>query len=79
VDDELVTIARTAIGAEYGLTPEQARRLRGDTAGELRADAKAMRSELGMPALDERARDRRGRFDSESADMNRRIREALGR
>lgn len=81
VDDELVSIARTALGQEAGLTAEQSRRLRGETAAELRADAKAMRSELGLPPLDERERDEQGRFRAAESgvDMNRMIRAAAGR
>ena len=75
-DDELVTIARQAIGEHYGLTADQARRLHGDTAAELREDAKLMRSELGLPPLDERERDGRGRF---AANMNAIIRARAGR
>jgi hypothetical protein len=77
VDDELRDIARTALGAEYGLSPEQAQRLRGETAAELRADAKAMRAELGLAPVDERERDEGGRFVG--GDMNARIRAASGR
>jgi len=81
MDDELVSIARVAIGEQHGLTPQQSKRLRGDTAAELRADARAMRTELGLEPLDERERDEHGRFRSAESgvDMNRRIREAAGR
>jgi hypothetical protein len=48
VDDELLSIARTSIGAEVGLNPAQSRRLVGETAGEIRSDAKAMARELGL-------------------------------
>jgi hypothetical protein len=77
VDEELAQIARAAIAAEFGLTPEQARRLHGETAAEVRADAKAMRSELGLPNLDDRERDKRGRF--KGGTMNELIRQASGR
>jgi hypothetical protein len=77
VDDELLAVAKAAIGSEYELTPEQSRRLRGDTASELRADAKAMRGELGLPPLDKNDRDERGRFAGSS--MNEIIRRASGR
>jgi hypothetical protein len=81
MDNEVVTIAKTAIAAEYGLSPVQARRLHGDTASDLRADAKAMRAELGLPELDERERDEHGRFRAAESgvDMNRMIRAAAGR
>jgi hypothetical protein len=86
VDEELFGIAKTAIGAEYELTAAQAARLHGETASDLRADAKAMRKELGMPSLeDERERDEQGRYrersavDSLHAHMNERIRAAVGR
>jgi hypothetical protein len=88
VDDELLSIARASIGAEHELTVEQSARLRGQTAAELRDDAKAMRRELGIPSLDERPRDQGGRFaktggiydkGSPNAEMNARIRAATGR
>ena len=46
------------------------------TAADLRADANAMRAELGLERVDERERDQRGRF---TGDMNARIRQAAGR
>jgi hypothetical protein len=90
VDDELLALAKTSIGDEHGLTPAQSARLHGQTAKELRADARAMRGELGMEPLDEeRPRDHGGRFAksggiydkaSPPADvMNRLIRSAAGR
>ena len=81
VDDELLGIARTAIGEHFGLSPEQAARLHGSTASELRDDANAMRAELELPPLDERReRDARGRFRSGEGDrMNTLIRRAAGR
>jgi hypothetical protein len=78
-DDELVAIAKTAIGAEFGLSAQQAARLRGVSAAELRDDAKAMRGELGLDDGDGehgQQRDERGRF---TGDMNQRIRQASGR
>jgi hypothetical protein len=82
-DDELYSIARTSIGAEQELTPEQSARLRGQTAAELRDDAKQMRRELGMP-VDDRPRDEAGRFRERNAvdlhrSMNSLIRQAAGR
>jgi hypothetical protein len=77
VDDELVSIAREAIATRYGLSPQQARRLRGDTASALVEDAKLMRSELGLAPVDEGDRDERGRFRPRS--MNEAIRQAAGR
>jgi hypothetical protein len=82
-DEELFSIAKTAIGAEHELTPQQSARLRGQTAKELRDDARAMRGELGMPSLDDRPRDQSGRFaasdSSKNARVNDIIREAAGR
>jgi hypothetical protein len=80
VDEELLSIAKTTIGAEHELTPEQSARLRGQTAAELRSDAKAMRRELGMP-VDDRPRDPGGRFAKSGGinDMNTAIRRAAGR
>jgi hypothetical protein len=82
MDDELVGIAKSSIGAEVGLTPAQSARLVGETAGELRKDARAMAKELGLE-VDEQARDEGGRFASsgdnaESARMNEAIRAARG-
>jgi hypothetical protein len=86
VDDELVAIARSAIGAEHGLTPAQSERLIGSSAAEIRADAKLMAKELGLVADDDPPRDRGGRFarsggvyDTRGLDMNRIIRQATGR
>jgi len=79
VDDELLGIARTAIGERFGLSAAQAARLHGSTASELRDDAKAMRAELGLPPLDEQDRDQHGRFHPKSIDMNTAIRQAAGR
>jgi hypothetical protein len=77
VDDELYGIARASIGAQFGLTDAQAARLRGTSASELRADAKAMRVELGLDPVDERERDEGGRFKPHS--INEAIRAAAGR
>ena len=79
MDNELLDVARVAIAAEFGLGAAQARRLRGETAAELRADAKAMRAELGLEPVDERERDQQGRYASGERDMNSVIREAAGR
>jgi hypothetical protein len=85
VDDELFSIARTSIGAEHELTPAQSARLRGQTAQELRDDARAMRGELGMePLPDPRDRDRDdlGRFavkQTHGDSFNSFIRRAAGR
>jgi hypothetical protein len=82
---DLADIGRLPIGQnEYGLTEAQSRRLRGETADEVRADAKAMRRELGLP-VDDRLRDEAGRFrernavDDLHASMNKLIRTASGR
>jgi hypothetical protein len=77
-DDELVGIAREAIGSRFGLTPAQSARLRGATRVEIEGDAKAMRSELGLTPLDERTRDEGGRY-ARGDDMNSIIRAASGR
>jgi hypothetical protein len=69
---------------EFGLTEPQARRLRGQSADEVRADAKAMRRELGLP-VDDRLRDGAGRYrqrnpvDDLHGSMNKLIRTASGR
>jgi hypothetical protein len=82
---EFLEYARKAVGAEHGLTEAQAARLRGTTLSALRDDAAAMRSELGLEALEEpgQQRDERGRFSSgavgEPVDMNAPIREKAGR
>jgi hypothetical protein len=89
-DPELFTIARASIGSEHGLTPEQSARLHGQTARELRDDARAMRGELGMEPLDDDPpRDHGGRFArsggiydqgaSGAARFNQLIRQAAGR
>jgi hypothetical protein len=80
---DLAEIGRASIGHEYGLTPEQSKRLRGESADEVRADAKEMRHELGLAPLDDdehddRARDEHGRF-AKSSGMNAIIRQASGR
>jgi hypothetical protein len=81
VDSELIALAKTAVAEEFGLTAQQGARLRGDSADALRADARAMRLEFGLPAADDRRRDQqgRGRASASDVDMNRRIREAAGR
>ena len=81
MDNELIEIARTAIGQEFGLSEAQARRLRGESARELRRDAATMRAELGLePINPEPQRDERGRYTGfEAGDMNAIIRAAAGR
>jgi hypothetical protein len=84
VDDELLALARASIGAEVGLNEAQSRRLVGETAGEIRSDAKLMARELGLP-VDDRLRDEAGRFRERNAvddlhsSMNTLIRRASGR
>jgi hypothetical protein len=81
-DPELFELAKAAIGHEHELTPQQAARLRGQTAAELRDDAKLMRVELGLDSPDDdRPRDRGGRFARSGGvfDMNRELRRAAGR
>jgi hypothetical protein len=83
VDDELVSIAKTSIGAEFGLSPAQSARLRGDNARALRHDAQEMRRELGLDPTDDRERDEQGRFASKKPTtgegFNAAIRRAAGR
>jgi hypothetical protein len=77
---DLADIGRLAIGQhEYGLTEAQSRRLRGETADAVRADARQMRRELRLPDLDERDRDEHGRFRTKGVDVNAAIRQAAGR
>jgi hypothetical protein len=73
---ELLAYAKRAVGAEFGLSEAHASRLHGSSLSTLRADAKAMRAELGLEPLDGRERDEQGRF---APDMNVRIRQAAGR
>jgi hypothetical protein len=78
-DNGLLALAKTAIGAEHGLSAAQARRLVGSSAAELHDDAKRMAKELGQPDPSERSRDERGRYSGEHIDMNRLIRGVAGR
>jgi hypothetical protein len=79
-DDELLTLAKRAIGDEYGLSSKQASRLNGASASELRADARTMRRELRLDDLDEQqGHDESGRFTAKRVDMNAVIRQAAGR
>jgi hypothetical protein len=78
-DDDLLTLAKRAIGDDFELTPAQSARLRGATASELRDDARAMRRELQLPDLDERDRDDHGRYRRKPVDVNAAIRAAAGR
>jgi hypothetical protein len=81
VDDELLSIARASIGAEVGLSPAQSCRLIGETAADLRLDAKAMARELGLVTDADPPRDHGGRFAKSGGiyDMNAMIRRAAGR
>lgn len=84
MDAELIQLARGAIADRYGLTSAQGARLRGDTAKELIADAKEMRTELGLDPLPEddgQERDERGRYTNADGkpDVNKLIRAATGR
>jgi hypothetical protein len=81
-DHELVAIARASIAAHYGLSEAQSRRLVGQTAAELRADARLVARELGIAVDDDDdgdgvQRDEHGRFAGR--DMNKTIRAASGR
>jgi hypothetical protein len=82
-DGEMRQYVCSGIAREFGLSEPQARRLRGGTLAELRADAQAMRAELGLEPLDERggaARDERGRFaGSSNKAFNEAIRAVSGR
>ncbi len=80
VDDELVQVAREAIGAHFGLSAPQAARLHGSTRNEIEVDARAMRRELGLPDLDE-GRDEHGRYKTREGKsvMDAAIRQAAGR
>ena len=85
-DDATLDFLRTSVAREAGLPESAARRLKGQTVGELRADAAVMRSEHGLPPLDDdkhdgRQRDESGRFAGTPAvgDMNTIIRAASGR
>jgi hypothetical protein len=79
VDDaEVRGFVSERICDEVGLDRGHASRLRGQSLQALRDDALQLRKELGLPALEpSRKRTADGRFIS--GDMNRRIREALGR
>jgi hypothetical protein len=89
MDNDLLSIAKTAIGGEIGLTPAQSRRLSGETAVDLRADALQMGRELGLVVDDPPPRDRGGRFaksggiydkpGSKNSTMNDWIRTVAGR
>jgi hypothetical protein len=77
-DDEVLALAKEHVGAHFGLSAAQSARLRGATRAEIKADAKAMRAELGLEPLDdERERDEQGRYRGQS--MNDVIRQAAGR
>jgi hypothetical protein len=79
-DAKLVAYAKLQIGREHGLDETDSRRLAGNTADELHADARAMARELGVTDPTERARDQRGKFASgEGRSMNQLIRAASGR
>jgi hypothetical protein len=79
-DDETLAYIRERVADEAGVPPEMAHRLHGANLAELRADARTLRAELGMPALEDAARDERGRFSAAAGgDMNRIIRAASGR
>jgi hypothetical protein len=75
MDAGLLELAKVTVGQEFRLTPLQARRLRGDTASELRVDAIRVREELGLPPLDEQGRFQRAQV----IEMNTAIRRASGR
>jgi hypothetical protein len=83
MDDDLLQVAREAIGAHFGLSAQLSARLRGSTRSELESDARAMRRELGLPELDERGehrRDKRGRFRATTnRELNEAVRKVAGR
>ena len=79
--DDLIEIAKTAIGAEVGLSPAQSRRLVGGSADELRRDAREMAREFGLAVDDDQRRDQAGRYASaaDGRSMNELIRAVSGR
>jgi hypothetical protein len=86
VDSDLVAAAKREIARQHGLDPDHSHRLVGSTAEALRADAATMAREEGThdPTTRHSERDETGRFTPSSStgggfDMNRAIREALGR
>ena len=84
-DEEVLALAKEHVGAHFGLSAAQSARLRGSTKSELEADARQMRSELGLEPLDDgdgRVRDEHGRFVAGGGGgsmMNELIRRAAGR
>jgi hypothetical protein len=88
VDDELVALAKAAIGQEVGLNAAQSRRLVGETTSEIRDDAQRMAREVGLIVDTDPPPDPGGWFaksggiydkGSPNADVNARIRAAAGR
>jgi hypothetical protein len=80
VDDDLLAYAKTAVGAEHGLSAAQSKRLKGTTPADLHADAKAMVRELGLVDPTQQPRDAStGRYSGEHVDMNELIRGVAGR
>ena len=83
-DAETMTLLREIAASEAGLPPTLGSRISGSTIGELRADAAALASQLGVapeePARerDEAGRDEAGRFARTSSSFNRMIRDAAG-
>jgi hypothetical protein len=79
---DLAQLGRVSIGvSEFGLSEAQSKRLRGESADEVRRDAAAMRAELGLEPIDtqrEHQRDEHGRFRKANT-MNALIRAASGR
>jgi hypothetical protein len=62
VDDETLELVRDTVGEQEGIPPRLRQRLRGDSVGAVRADAKRFSTELGLRA--EPTRDERGRYAS---------------
>jgi hypothetical protein len=73
MDDETRLALQQLAGDDIGIPASLHGRLRGDSLGELKADARRLADELGIGQPD---RDEHGRF---VGDMNARIRRAAGR
>ena len=80
MDDATRQVLQRVVGDEAGLPASVHTRLRGDDVAALLADARAMRSELGLPPLDKpQERDEGGKFSGGRAQINAMIRAKAGR
>jgi hypothetical protein len=80
LDAETRTFLAHHVGAEHDIPEALRPRLGGESVAELRADAAALATELGIaPQEPARARDEGGRFARTSSGMNSIIRQAAGR